>query len=180
MNVLLLYCFYAHHFHRKGWPKLSSQDGAVPKLGDKAAELVAEAQQGGPILAKAVEAALEPLFLRQVRETSSLKDRNLFEKRKKMENMKNLWICNIWYRLLKKRSLNELKWKMKLLLQSYGLVVSALRSWEVKLPAKCTQIWILLLGTRINANSHVEHKLIANHISLILFVPNASNCFPHR
>jgi len=48
-----------------------AKDGAVPKLGDKAAELVAEAQQGGPILAKAVEAALEPLFLRQVRELRS-------------------------------------------------------------------------------------------------------------
>ena len=57
-------------------------------------------------------------------------------------------------------SLNELKWIMKLLPLSYGLVLSVLRSWEAKLPAKCTQIWILLLGTRINANSHVEQKLI--------------------
>ena len=48
------------------------QEGAVPKLGDRAAELVAEAQQGGPVLAKAVEAALEPLFLRQVRETRQI------------------------------------------------------------------------------------------------------------
>ena len=44
------------------------KEGAVPKLGDRAAEIVAEAEQGGPVLAKAVEAALEPLFLRQVRE----------------------------------------------------------------------------------------------------------------
>lgn len=63
--------------------KLSSQDGTVPKLGDKAAELVAEAQQGGPILAKAVEAALEPLFLRQVRETLS----NMEEKTLKGRNI---------------------------------------------------------------------------------------------
>lgn len=48
-----------------------AKEGAVPKLGDRAAEIVAEAQQGGPVLAKAVEAALEPLFLRQVRETRS-------------------------------------------------------------------------------------------------------------
>ena len=111
--ILLLQCFYTDRycfiFTERDDPKLSSQDGTVPKLGDKAAELVAEAQQGGPILAKAVEAALEPLFLRQVRETSSLKDRNLFEKRKDMENMKNLRIYSIWYRLLKKWSLNELK-----------------------------------------------------------------------
>ena len=49
-----------------------AQEGAVPKLGDRAAELVAEAQQGGPVLAKAVEAALEPLFLRQVREARQI------------------------------------------------------------------------------------------------------------
>lgn len=48
-----------------------AKEGAVPKLGDRAAEIVAEAQQGGPVLAKAVEAALEPLFLRQVREMRS-------------------------------------------------------------------------------------------------------------
>jgi hypothetical protein len=51
----------------------ASQEGAVPKLGDRAAEIVAEAQQGGPVLAKAVEAALEPLFLRQVREARQQK-----------------------------------------------------------------------------------------------------------
>ena len=107
--ILLLYWEIRIIFTERDDPKLSAQDGTVPKLGDKAAELVAEAQQGGPILAKAVEAALEPLFLRQVRETSSLKDRNLFEKRKDMENMKNLRIYSIWYRLLKKWSLNELK-----------------------------------------------------------------------
>ena len=48
-------------------PFIPCQDGAVPNLGDKAAELVKEAQKGGPVLAKAVEAALEPIFLRQIR-----------------------------------------------------------------------------------------------------------------
>eukprot|EP00438_Fugacium_kawagutii_P012143 Skav235293 [mRNA] locus=scaffold4363:56397:62900:- [translate_table: standard] len=64
------------------------EEGAVPQLGSKAAELVAEAQQGGPTLAKAVEAALEPLFLTELRETRtrSMSWRKLMVKAEKSEN----------------------------------------------------------------------------------------------
>ncbi|CAJ1427170.1 unnamed protein product, partial [Effrenium voratum] len=48
-----------------------AQERPVPQLGQKAAELVAEAEAGGPQLGAAVAAALEPLFLRQVRELRS-------------------------------------------------------------------------------------------------------------
>lgn len=57
---------HSHGVLPKPWGR-PHEEGAVPQLGSKAAELVAEAQQGGPVLAKAVEAALEPLFLTELR-----------------------------------------------------------------------------------------------------------------
>ena len=51
----------------------------MPQLGQKAAELVAEAEAGGPQLGAAVAAALEPLFLRQVRAPSAESDRGWAE-----------------------------------------------------------------------------------------------------
>ncbi|CAE7516518.1 unnamed protein product [Symbiodinium sp. KB8] len=43
----------------------------VPNFGEKAASIVAEARQGGADLEKAVEGALEPLFIKQIHELKS-------------------------------------------------------------------------------------------------------------
>ncbi|CAK9061934.1 unnamed protein product [Durusdinium trenchii] len=45
--------------------------GSVPNLAEKAQQLVAEAKSCSPVLAQAVSAALEPLFLRQLRDLRS-------------------------------------------------------------------------------------------------------------